>query len=62
MEISNGQIILEKETRTLYRKLGEKWIKVEESIFEVSNGEEVAVSLNKNLLPDMFFKISYEWK
>jgi Golgi nucleoside diphosphatase len=37
-ELSNGQVILEKEARSLYRKLGEKWVKIEEGAFEVSNG------------------------
>jgi hypothetical protein len=61
-ELENGQVVLEKEKRSLYRKIGEKWAKVEEESLEVGNGEEVAVCLGKDLRPDLFFKITYEWK
>lgn len=30
--LENGQVVLEKEKRSLYRKLGEKWVKVEEEM------------------------------
>jgi hypothetical protein len=54
--------VLEKETRSLYRKLGEKWVKVEDGILDLSNGEEVAICLGKDQRPDLFFKINYQWK
>lgn len=31
-ELENGQVVLDKEKRSLYRKLGEKWVKVEEEL------------------------------
>jgi hypothetical protein len=40
-------VILEKEKRSLYRKRGEGWVKIEEEWIELTNGEEIAVSLNK---------------
>ena len=61
-EMSNGKIILEKEKRSLYKRSGIKWTKVEEEEFELINGEEVAVSLNKDLEAELFFKITYRFK
>jgi hypothetical protein len=38
-ELSNGAVILEKEKRILYKNTGAKWVKVEEEVFELLNGE-----------------------
>lgn len=48
-ELSNGILLLEKEKRNLFRRCGMKWVKVEEEVIELINGEEVAISLNKDL-------------
>ena len=56
----NEKVVLEKGVNILYRKLGEKWVKVEEEALEVSNGEEVAVSVGLNACPRLYFKILYE--
>lgn len=61
-EMSNGSLILEKEKRILYRRLGAKWQKVEEESFELINGEEVAISLNKDNEAELYFKVSYRFK
>ena len=39
-----------------------KWEKVEQDILELINGEEVAICLNKDLEPDLFFKLNYRFK
>lgn len=58
-EENYGRLVLEKEKRWLYRQEGAKWVKMEEESMEIVNGEEVAVSLNKNLQADLFWKINY---
>jgi len=61
-EVLNGSVIVDKEKRTLYRRKGGRWVKVEEERLELVNGEELAVCLNKDLEADIYFKVSYKFK
>ncbi len=58
----NGRVVLEKEKRGVWRRKGEKWVKVEEESMELVNGEEVAVCLNKDQSAQIYFKINYRFK
>ena len=61
-EMSNGSLILEKEKRILYRKKGGRWVYVEGESFELLNGDEIAIALNKDEEPELSFKVTYRFK